>query len=182
MSVVLAMAMALSLCISASAAADPVIDTIQVGEYTIEILPGSPEEFMTREKVLVSAYWYEGEDEFIEEFDCVKGEGNSVNVWINNTKGNGDLVPVFYIDGDEVADSRLKLPQGEQKTYRIYNSNNGDMNNHIEVNVSSYDHHVMYFEFAARQFKYGGGLNSGGPGPVAGSAGKQIFYDGGSKL
>ena len=85
MSVVLAMAMALSLCISASAAADPVIDTIQVGEYTIEILPGSPEEFMTREKVLVSAYWYEGEDEFIEEFDCVKGEGNSVNVWINNT-------------------------------------------------------------------------------------------------
>ena len=49
MSVVLAMAMALSLCISASAAADPVIDTIQVGEYTIEILPGSPEEFMTRE-------------------------------------------------------------------------------------------------------------------------------------
>lgn len=51
MSVVLAMAMALSLCISASAAADPVIDTIQVGEYTIEILPGNPEEFMTREKV-----------------------------------------------------------------------------------------------------------------------------------
>ena len=60
MSVVLAMAMALSLCISASAAADPVIDTIQVGEYTIEILPGNPEEFMTREKVLVPAYWYEG--------------------------------------------------------------------------------------------------------------------------
>ena len=86
----------------------------------------------------------------------MKGEGNSVNVWINNTKGNGDLVPIFYIDGDEVADSRLKLPQGEQKTYRIYNSNNGDMNNHIEVNVSSYDHHVMYFEFAARQFKYVG--------------------------
>ena len=55
-----------------------------------------------------------------------------------------------------MADSRLKLPQGEQKTYRIYNSNNGDMNNHIEVNVSSYDHHVMYFEFAARQFKYVG--------------------------
>ena len=52
MSVVLAMAMALSLCISASAAADPVIDTIQVGEYTIEILPGSPEEFMTREKTM----------------------------------------------------------------------------------------------------------------------------------
>ena len=46
-----------------------------------------------------------GKDEFIEEFDCVKGGGNSVNVWINNTKGNGDLVPIFYIDGDEVADS-----------------------------------------------------------------------------
>lgn len=154
MSVVLAMSMALSLCISASAAADPVIDTIQVGEYTIEILPGNPMEFKAREKVLVPAYWYEGKDEFIEEFDCVSGKGNAVNVWINNTQGNGDLVPIFYIDGNEVSDSRLKLPQGEQKTYRIQNNDDSEMDNHIEVNVFSYDHHVMYFEFAARQYKY----------------------------
>ena len=62
----------------------------------------------------------------------------------------------MFLSFTSMADSRLKLPQGEQKIYRIYNSNNGDMNNHIEVNVSSYDHHVMYFEFAARQFKYVG--------------------------
>ena len=161
LSMILTSAMALSLCISANAApvtsdSDVVLDTIEVGDYTIEILPGNPSEFMTQDKVLYRADWYEGADEFEFPMDCVLGEGNAVNIWIDNRQGNGDLTPIFYLDGTEVADSRFRLPQGQQQTYRIQNGDKSQMDNHIEVHISSYDYHMMYFQFAARQFDYVG--------------------------
>ena len=156
-SVLLALATMFSLCVSASAAAaDPVIETFEIDGYTIEVLPGDPSEFMTGEKVHIPVHWYDGQEECVEWFDCELGKGNAVNVWLDNREGNGDLTVVFYLNGVKVSDPRLRLAQGQQQTYRIQNNDKSEMDDHIQVNISSYDYHNMHFQIAARQFEYVG--------------------------
>ena len=97
---------------------------------------------------------YTGEGPYSVQGNCVAAEGNCVNVYIDNTDGNGDLYPVFNLCGTEVSSSQFMLEQGKDFTYRITRQDMGDIEGPLIVTVHSRDGHMMNFFIRARQFVY----------------------------
>lgn len=152
-SVMLAMAMAVSLmAFSASAAGSDDAGQIVWSQdgITIEKIEG---DFISPRSVLFEED-YTGVDAYHGKGDCIASEGNCINVYFNNTNGNGDLYPVFTLYGYEIATSKLMVEKGKGYTYRIMRNDNGDIESTLLVDVHSRDGHMMNFFIRARQYVY----------------------------
>lgn len=154
MSVMLAMAMAASLMSFSAVAATSGDSASQViwsqNGVTVEMIEGNS----ISPKAVLFQGTYTGEYPYSVQGNCVAAEGNCVNVYIDNTDGNGDLYPVFNLCGTEVSSSQFMLEQGKDFTYRITRQDMGDIEGPLIVTVHSRDGHMMNFFIRARQFVY----------------------------
>lgn len=152
--VMLAVAMTISLMSFSAAATSSKGCASQVvwsqNGITVEIIEGNS----VSPRAVLFQGTYTGEGPYSVQGNCVAAEGNCVNVYIDNTDGNGDLYPVFNLYGTEVSSSQFMLEQGKDFTYRITRQDMGDIEGPLIVTVHSRDGHMMNFFIRARQFVY----------------------------
>jgi len=86
--------------------------------------------------------------------NCVAGEGDSINVYFDNSQGGGDIYPVYTLDGVVTSTSNLKVEKGRQYTVRISYQDGREMDGRLDVQVNTRDGHLMNFFIRARQFQY----------------------------
>lgn len=115
MTLTLVTVLSFSVFASASDSA-PVI--VEGENYTIIKQDGLP--IMTRDVTWIETTHYTGKSAYSTSITCAEGEGNALNVFIDNTNGNGTLNVIFTIDGQEIAEEDLpllQLPKGKAQTY-----------------------------------------------------------------
>lgn len=154
----LAMAMTLSLAVNAGAydanSSDNGDHVLWVQDGIVfEMIEGYEEDSVAPRAVLFQTD-YTGEDQFRIDADCYASEGDSINVYIDNSQGNGDLYPVYYLNGIEVASSELMVAKGRDVTVRVSYQDGRNIEGSFGVEVNTRDGHMMNFFIRARQFRY----------------------------
>lgn len=155
MTLTLVTVLSFSVFASASDSA-PVI--VEGENYTIIKQDGPP--IMTRDVTWIETTHYTGKSAYSTSITCAEGEGNALNVFIDNTNGNGTLNVIFTIDGQEIAEEDLpllQLPKGKAQTYTIKHNDKSDLGGStIDIEIGSNDGHEMDFTIRARQYNYVG--------------------------
>ena len=83
-------------------------------------------------------------------FTCDPNEGNRLNIWVDNTNGNYDVIVNLTVDGERIP--FYIMPAGEDGTTKIESNDGEGLASDISINITSSEGRNMDFWCRARQF------------------------------